>query len=53
VVQRPGEKFRENADQIKSHGFECNEVEGVLSWVWQAHEPPRNGLAVSLVLFAE
>jgi len=53
VIQRPGEKFRENTDQVKSHGFECNEVGGVLSLVWQADQPPRNGPAVSLVLFAE
>src|SRR6516162_1238248 len=28
VMQRPGEKLRENADQVKSHGLQCNGVAG-------------------------
>jgi hypothetical protein len=48
VVERSGEKFRENADEVKSHNFECNERQGALSFLPQAQQPPRNGSAINL-----
>jgi hypothetical protein len=53
VVQWSGEKFRENADEVKSHNFECNEQEGALSFLPQAQQPTPNGSAISLVGFTK
>jgi hypothetical protein len=53
VVQRASKKFRENSDQVKSHNLECNERQGALSFLPQAHEPTRNGSAISLLSFTK